>query len=112
MDKHPCVYLLASGRNGTLYIGVTSDLVRRAWQHRNHLVEGFTQCYKVDKLVWYEPHADMAAAIGREKQIKKWNRAWKLRLIDETNPSWRDLWPDITGQSPTANVHGSPPSRG
>ena len=111
MEKQPCVYLLASRRNGTLYAGVTSDLVGRTWQHREHVVEGFSKRYEVTRLVWYELHLTMESAIQREKRIKKWNRAWKVRLIDETNPSWRDLWPDITGQEPSADVHGFPPSR-
>ena len=100
MEKRPHVYLLASDRNGTLYVGVTSDLIARTWQHREHVVEGFTQRYGVVRLVWFEAHPTMDSAIHREKQIKKWNRAWKVRVIDETNPSWRDLWPDITGQVP------------
>ncbi|WP_374248692.1 GIY-YIG nuclease family protein [Thermomonas sp.] len=102
MSKQPCVYLMASGRNGTLYLGVTSNLVQRVWQHRTHAVEGFSDRHDATRLVWYEVHADMESAIGREKRIKKWNRAWKMRLIDEMNPSWRDLWPDITGQCPTS----------
>jgi len=111
MEKQPCVYLLASGRNGTLYVGVTSNLIDRIWQHREHVVEGFTKKYDVTKLVWHELHGTMESAITREKQIKKWKREWKLRLIDESNPSWRDLWPDITGQIPSSNAHGFPPSR-
>jgi len=111
MEKQPCVYLLASRRNGTLYAGVTSDLISRTWQHREHVVEGFSKRHDVTRLVWYELHPTMDSAITREKRIKKWNRAWKMRLIDENNPSWRDLWPDIIGQVPTANVHGFPPSR-
>ena len=111
MEKEPCVYLLASGRNGTLYIGLTRNLVGRTWQHREHVVDGFTKEYGVTRLVWYELHGTMESAITREKQIKKWKREWKLRLIDESNPSWRDLWPDITGQIPNSNVHGFPPSR-
>ena len=111
MERQPCVYLLASGRNGTLYVGVTSDLIARTWQHREHFVEGFSKRHDATRLVWYELHATMESAIQREKRIKKWNRAWKVRLIDEKNPSWRDLWPDITGQAPKANVHGFPPSR-
>ncbi|HET6782883.1 MAG TPA: GIY-YIG nuclease family protein [Pseudoxanthomonas sp.] len=95
--KRPAVYILASERNGTLYTGVTGDLLARTWQHREHLVDGFTKRYDVTMLVWYELHAAMDAAITREKQIKKWNRAWKLRLIQEANPRWRDLWPDIIG---------------
>lgn len=93
--KQPCVYILASRRNGTLYVGVTSDLIKRAWEHRSNLAEGFTKKYNVHELVYYELHGDMIAAITREKQLKKWNRAWKLKLIEEQNPDWRDLWPDI-----------------
>lgn len=94
-DKQPCVYILANKRNGTLYIGVTSDVVKRGWEHRNKLIEGFTTKYGIHKLVYYETHENMLAAITREKQIKKWNRAWKLRLIEQLNPEWRDLWPEI-----------------
>jgi len=86
MVKQPCVYLLASRRNGTLYVGVTSDLVKRMWEHRNHVVAGFTKKYGVDKLVWYEPHPCMESAIQREKAIKEWKRAWKLNLIEKKNP--------------------------
>jgi len=93
--KQPCVYILASKRNGTLYVGVTADLVKRAWEHREQFVEGFTKKYGVHNLVYYEMHADMIAAITRERQIKKWNRAWKLRLIEGLNPEWRDLWAEI-----------------
>lgn len=100
MEKQPCVYLMASGRNGTLYCGVTGDLVKRVWQHREHVVAGFTAQHRVTLLVWYELHATMHAAITREKQVKHWKRAWKVRLIDAANPSWRDLWPDIIGQTP------------
>lgn len=97
MEKQPAVYILASDRIGTLYIGVTSDLVARIWQHREHVVEGFTKKHDITRLVWYELHGDMHSAITREKQIKKWNRAWKIRLIEEGNLSWRDLWPEIVG---------------
>ena len=90
--KQPCVYLLASRRNGTLYVGVTSDLVKRILEHRNHVVAGFTQKYGVDKLVWYEPHASMKSAIQREKAIKEWKRSWKKKLIEKTNPEWVDLF--------------------
>jgi len=90
--KQPCVYILASQRNGTLYTGVTSDLIKRAWEHKNDQAEGFTSKYAVHKLVYFEQHDDMNAAITREKQIKKWNRAWKLRLIEEKNPNWKDLY--------------------
>jgi len=93
--KQPCVYILASKRNGTLYIGVTSDLVKRGWQHRTNAVDGFTKKYDVHVLVYYEVHENMISAITREKQLKKWKRAWKLRLIEERNSAWRDLWPDI-----------------
>ena len=95
--KQPAVYILASERNGTLYTGVTSNLVARTWQHREHVVDGFTKRYNVTILVWYELHGSMDVAILREKQIKKWNRAWKLRLIQESNPLWNDLRPDILG---------------
>ena len=93
--KLPCVYILASSRNGTLYTGVTSNLVQRIWQHKSNLVEGFTKKYGVHSLVWFEPHATMESAIGREKAIKEWHRAWKLKLIESTNPQWRDLYEDI-----------------
>lgn len=96
-EKQPAVYILASQRNGTLYIGVTSNLIKRIWEHRNNAVEGFTKSYGVHTLVYYEQHATMEVAITREKQLKKWNRAWKLRLIEERNSDWRDLWPDIVG---------------
>ena len=95
--KQPAVYLLASKKHGTLYIGVTSNLVARTWQHRQHVVDGFTKRYNVDKLVWYELHGSMEAAILREKHLKKWNREWKLRLVEEVNPEWRDLWDEIVG---------------
>ncbi|SDQ89831.1 putative endonuclease [Pseudoxanthomonas sp. CF125] len=97
MDKQPATYILASGRNGTLYVGVTSDLIARMWQHREHVVEGFTSKYGVDKLVWYELHGTMEAAITREKRVKKWNRDWKIRLIEERNPYWNDLWAEVIG---------------
>ena len=93
--KQPAVYILASQRNGTLYIGVTSDLVQRVWQHKNDVVEGFTKEYGVHMLVWYELHEDMESAIIREKRLKKWNRSWKLRLIEEMNPDWNDLYESI-----------------
>jgi putative endonuclease len=96
--KQPAVYILASQRNGTLYTGVTSDLIKRIWQHREGVVEGFTQCHEVKTLVWYEIHAAMESAIMREKTLKKWNRVWKLELIEERNPCWIDLWPEINGE--------------
>ena len=93
--KWPAVYVLASDRNGTLYVGVTSDLVLRIWQHKNDVVEGFTEKYGVHRLVYFEQHDSMQAAILREKQLKKWNRAWKLELIEKDNPEWLDLWDQI-----------------
>ena len=87
--------MVASKRNGTLYVGVTSDLVQRVWRHRNGLVKGFTQRYGVHMLVWYEVHETMEGAIVREKAIKRWNRAWKIRLIEEGNPTWRDLYGEV-----------------
>jgi putative endonuclease len=93
--KQPAVYILASKRNGTLYIGVTSDLVQRIWQHKNGVVKGFTKNHGVHMLVWYELHEDMESAIIREKRLKKWNRDWKLRLIEEMNPNWEDLYDSI-----------------
>jgi putative endonuclease len=94
-SKQPAVYILASQRHGTLYVGVTSDLVRRVWLHRHDAVEGFSRRWGVHRLVWFEPHATMEAAITREKQLKNWHRAWKMRLIEETNSAWLDLWPQI-----------------
>ena len=85
------VYMLASKRNGTLYVGVTNDLSRRAWEHKQKQVPGFTKRYGVEILVWYEVHSDINQAITREKQIKGWNRAWKLRLIEKHNSGWNDL---------------------
>jgi len=93
--KQPCVYILASRRKGTLYTGVTSDLVRRIWAHKHGVIKGFTKRYRVHRLVYYEFHCDMYHAIRREKQIKKWNRAWKIELIERTNPRWKDLWPSL-----------------
>jgi putative endonuclease len=91
------VYIMASGRNGTLYVGVTNDLVRRAWEHREGVVEGFTRQHNVKMLVYAEPHDDIEQAILREKKLKKWRRAWKLDLIEEGNPDWRDLFDDLNG---------------
>jgi len=95
MEKHPCVYILASRPNGTLYIGVTSDLQGRVWQHKNDLVEGFTRQHSVHRLVWYEVHETMESAITREKVLKKWERAWKIRMIEEQNPKWKDLYEEL-----------------
>ncbi len=93
--KQPAVYILASKRNGTLYVGVKSDLAVRVWQHRNDIVEGFTKQHGVPMLVYFELHDDMESVIVREKRLKKWNRAWKLRLIEEMNPDWNDLYGSI-----------------
>jgi len=89
------VYLLASGRNGTLYAGVTSDLVKRVFEHKNDLTEGFTKRYAIHDLVWFESTSSIEEAIRKEKQIKDWKRAWKIALIERENPRWRDLYPDI-----------------
>jgi len=90
------VYILASGKHGTLYIGMTNDLVRRVYQHKNKLIKGFTSQYKVDLLVWYEGHDDPTSAIEREKELKKWHREWKVNLIENDNPNWDDLYHGIT----------------
>ena len=99
--KQPAVYILASRRDGTLYVGVTSDLVKRIYEHKNNLADGFTKRYGVHTLVYYELHGEMIEAIQREKQIKKWNRQWKVELIEKTNPEWKDLWPEIIGGEET-----------
>jgi len=93
--KLPCVYILASKRNGTLYVGVTSNLPKRIWEHKNNLVAGFTQKHHVHQLVWYEVHDAMESAITREKQLKGWKRAWKIDLIEKTNRDWTDLYESI-----------------
>jgi putative endonuclease len=95
------VYILSSHRNGTLYIGITNNLIKRIWEHKHKLVEGFTNKYEIHYLVYYETHENPESAIIREKQLKKWNRLWKLKLIEEKNPEWKDLF-----------SAGSPPSRG
>ena len=96
-SMHPAVYLVASGQNRTLYTGVTSNLVNRICEHRSHRFEGFTANHDCTILVWFEMHATMTAAFVREKSIKKWRRAWKIRLIEDSNPGWEDLWPTIIG---------------
>jgi putative endonuclease len=95
VSKQPIVYILASKRNGTLYIGVTSDLIKRIWEHKNNLIEGFTKRYSVHSLVWYEAHENMKSAILREKMLKEWKRKWKLGLIESRNPNWNDLYDTI-----------------
>ena len=89
------VYLLASQKHGTLYLGVTNDLTRRVYEHRTKTVKGFTTRYNVNKLVWFEIYDDITTAISREKELKKWRRDWKIRLIEEQNPDWADLYPSI-----------------
>ncbi len=91
----PCVYMLASDRNGTLYIGVTSDLIKRIWQYKSDFVDGFTKQYQVHDLVWYETSESMQSAIAREKQLKEWKRQWKIELIEKSNPYWNDLYTHI-----------------
>ena len=93
--RNPCGYILASGRNGTLYVGVANDIVRRIWEHKSAAVEGFSQRHGVHLLVYFEMHETMPDAILREKQIKKWRRAWKRNLIERSNPQWRDLYDEI-----------------
>jgi putative endonuclease len=89
------VYVLTNKRSGTLYIGMTDNLVARVWQHREGAVEGFTNRYGLKSLVWFEIHESRESAFARERQLKKWNRTWKLQLIEKQNPEWRDLWNDI-----------------
>ncbi|AGA32463.1 Excinuclease ABC, C subunit-like protein [Thioalkalivibrio nitratireducens DSM 14787] len=93
--KQPCVYMMTNRRNGTLYVGVTSNLVQRVWQHKSGVVEGFTKQYSLHRLAWFEVHETMESAISREKQLKAGNRKRKLRLIEALNPDWRDLYADI-----------------
>ena len=93
--KQSCVYILASGWNGTLYVGVTSDLIKRIFEHKNDLADGFTKQYCVHDLVWFEQHETMDSAISREKAIKAWQREWKVQLIEADNPHWRDLYPEL-----------------
>ena len=95
LAKHFFIYIMASRRNGTLYIGVTSNLVQRVWHHKQGMVEGFTRKYGVKMLVYFEPHETAESAITREKQLKKWERVWKIRLIEQNNPEWRDLYSTI-----------------
>ena len=94
-ERSYCVYILASKIGGTLYIGVTNDMVRRVYEHREKLAESFTKKYQVARLVYFEQLDDIESAIRREKRLKKWNRAWKIRLIEENNPNWDDLYPSI-----------------
>ncbi len=103
--KQYCVYILASKRNGTLYTGISSELIKRTWVHKNDVIDGFTKKYGVHILVHYEIYDDPENAIKREKRIKKWNREWKLNLIEANNPDWKDLYEDVLGLD-------SPPARG
>jgi putative endonuclease len=103
--------MLASRRNGTLYIGVTNDVIRRTWEHKNDLVEGFTKKYGVHILVWYELHEDINVAIARENRLKRWNRAWKIKLIEEANSGWNDLYDRLMGESALPDIPGSPSPR-
>jgi putative endonuclease len=97
MEKTYYAYILASQRNGTLYTGITSDLIGRVYQHKNDLIEGFTKKYRVHRLVYFEQHLDVQAAIHREKRIKEWPRKWKLALIEAQNLQWKDLYSEVTG---------------
>ena len=93
--KNFCVYILAKGRNQTFYVGVTSDLKKRIWQHKNEIADGFTKEYGLKTLVYYEVFDDVEQAILREKRLKKWNRTWKMRIVEEMNPDWKDLYDDL-----------------
>ena len=100
MGKRGYVYILASMRHGTLYVGVTSDLLKRVYLHRNGEIAGFTKRYGVKRLVYFEVYDNMTAAIEREKRLKRWRRIWKIELIEQNNSEWRDLWPEIAGIGP------------
>ena len=95
MPKHPCVYIMSNQPRGTLYVGVTSNLIRRTWQHRNHVTKGFTAEYGLTRLVYFQLYEDMYEAITREKTIKNWKRIWKIELIEKVNPDWVDLYSQI-----------------
>jgi len=95
MEKQYYVYILASRRNGTLYTGITSDLIKRVWEHKEKVVDGFSKKHNVDKLVYFEQYQDSVDAISREKRIKKYTRKWKLNLIEKENPGWKDLYADL-----------------
>jgi putative endonuclease len=111
MPKYECiaVYIMANKRNGTLYLGVTSDLPQRSHQHREGLIDGFTKRYGCKMLVWYEQYQEMHAAIAREKQIKKWPRIWKVRGIEHMNPQWRDLYEDFVNPPPPSFLNAERP---
>ena len=101
------VYIMTNKPNGTLYVGVTNDLVRRVFEHRTHAAPGFTDRYNLERLVWFEQHDTPAEAIRREKALKRWNRAWKVELIQKSNPKWLDLWDDNVGSSPTTTTESA-----
>ncbi|HXL99186.1 MAG TPA: GIY-YIG nuclease family protein [Rhizomicrobium sp.] len=105
------VYILASRRNGTLYVGVTNNVIHRTWQHKNDLIDGFTKKYGVHILVWYELHEDINVAIAREKRLKRWNRAWKIKLIEKTNSGWNDIYDKLMGEIALPELPGSPSPR-
>ena len=109
VDREYCVYILASRHLGTLYTGVTSDLALRKYQHKTDVFEGFTKRYGVHRLVWFERYGDIHVAIAREKQLKGWNRAWKIRLIEKTNPEWKDLASDWYSSCPLLVIPGEAP---
>ena len=93
--KRPAIYILASHRNGTLYIGVTTDLTKRTWEHKNKIFDGFTKKYSVHRLVYFEFYEDLLVAFAREKAMKQWNRLWKIKLIESVNPNWNDLYDSL-----------------
>ena len=101
--RHGYVYIMTNVRNGTLYVGVTNDIARRVHEHREGRIDGFTKRYGLKRLVWYEAHSDVPTAIRREKAVKAWQRAWKLRLIEESNPEWNDLWSSLFGNGTSAD---------
>ncbi|MEI9994494.1 MAG: GIY-YIG nuclease family protein [Rhizomicrobium sp.] len=105
------VYILASRRNGTLYVGVSNDVMRRTWEHKNDLIKGFTKKYGVHILVWYEVHEDISVAIAREKRLKRWNRAWKVKLIEQHNSGWNDIYDRLMGEIALPDMPGSPSLR-
>ena len=111
-EKHPAVYILANRYRSTMYVGVTSALYNRVADHKNKRFDGYTARYGISMLVWYEHHQSMDAAIRREKQIKKWNRPWKFRIIEEMNPQWRDLHDEIDVTATLVGEAGPPPARG
>ncbi|WP_411725283.1 GIY-YIG nuclease family protein [Methyloglobulus sp.] len=109
MNKQPCVYMLSSQRNGTLYVGVTADLIKRVYQHRMEMVDGFTKRYGIHTLVWYEVHEMMESDFVREKQLKKWSRIAKIHLIEQQNPEWQDLWSELASPSMASGSRQSLP---